>query len=657
VASRLARRQAIRSGRAGKRIFCLADRFEAAQRHAGCHHRARSATPMADDRYRPLDLIGSGPTGAVYRAVDTATDREVALKILTAALADDTIAVERLERDLARVREIAHPALLAGELVVRGDGSRCVVMPFVDGESLRPYIARHQPVDAAAAVALLRQLLAALAACHARGLLHRDLKPSNVMVGSDGTLTLLDLGLAQLTGRGDPARRATTPLDAPQYLAPEQHAGGLADARGDLYAAGVLAFEILTGAAPHDSDAAPSARAAQLAARRRGLPPWLPQWVERLLAPHIETRYQTAAEALEDLTQRRVIAAAIPALPHRRCPQCGEQTLRARTACVVCGWDAQRMLTPGDRNVWRRPDTDTARLMEYGEELFGTRTALRGRRLLLAGVDDGAAEVVCNGAAAGALSLDVRPRSPWADLRGAIPIAVACIIARGIFEQAMSKWDYFGWYFFDQVDTLQTMQFIAPAVLLWVCVRNIRREAVLPAWRLAPPAPPREAQTEAIITAGRPTSWHAIGLRLAERQAVLDRGGAHGDASWLDALRGLVAAATRLIAPLSEADTRLRDPALLLRLHDCAAALRIPDVAQDAERRLRVYYDAIDRLAVGRARLCAADAFLTHVAGRILVLQQGLDAATRAATEACRADLTAAADDVPALERALADLA
>lgn len=610
---------------------------------------------MADDRYRRLDRIGAGPTAEVYRAVDTATDRLVALKLLAPALHDDPVALERLQRDLAVAREIDHPAVVPIELLPRRDGALCLVMPFVAGATLHEHLERHHPLDPAAAVALLRQLLSALAACHARQLLHRDLKPNNVIVASDASVSILDFGVAQLSGRGDPARVALAGLDAPPYVAPEQRAGGLPDARGDLYAVGVMAFELLAGRLPemHGAASAPR-RGAELAACRRGLPPWLPLWVERLSDERCAARYQTADDALHDLAQRRVVAAELPELPRRRCPRCGEQTLRRSTACLVCGWDAPRMLTPGERDVWRGDAADPARLAAYGEELLGVRLRARGPRLLLAGIDDDAADVVCRGAAARALPLEVRPRSPWAELRAAVPLAAACLIGRGIVEHAQSRWDYYGPYFFDQVTTLQAMQFIAPAVLFAICARNVRREAVVPAWPL--PHPADDQPPAVLLTPGRGAAWHAIGLRLAERLALLERDGRHTDAEWMRTLRELAAAAARLIAPLSDVDARLTAPPLLLHLHDCAAALRAGGDEASALQTLRAYYGAVDRATAARLQLCAADAHLAQAAGRVLVLHQTLDAATQANGAACVQALTAALDDLCALQRELAEL-
>ncbi|MFO0584258.1 MAG: protein kinase [Anaeromyxobacter sp.] len=197
--------------------------------------------------YRLEALVGAGAMGEVYRALDTRLGRHVALKALPARFADDPARVRRLEVEARAAAAIAHPNVVAVHDVGTGGGVPYVVSELVLGETVRSRLDRG-PVPRAEALALGLQLARGLAAAHARGVVHRDLKPSNLVVTGDGTLKILDFGLARLDGA--PGAEATTPgavLGTSGYLAPEQARGEAADARSDLFSAGAILYELLSG--------------------------------------------------------------------------------------------------------------------------------------------------------------------------------------------------------------------------------------------------------------------------------------------------------------------------------------------------------------------------------------------------------------------------
>ena len=263
--------------------------------------------------------------GEVYRAHDAALDREVALKILPDAGARDADRIARFRTEARALAALNHPniAVIHG-LVELGDG-HAIVMELVEGPTLADRLTRGTlPTDEA--VAITSQIVAALAAAHDRGIIHRDLKPANVKVRADGTVKLLDFGLAKLVASpGDETRPAAAPtteyglvMGSPPYMSPEQMRGEPIDARSDLFAVGALLYELVTGkhAFPSPLDRTPPS----LADVPRALRPVL----GKLLQPQRETRYPSAAALAVDLRGveqqrsratrrpgRRLVAAAV----------------------------------------------------------------------------------------------------------------------------------------------------------------------------------------------------------------------------------------------------------------------------------------------------------------------------------------------------------
>ncbi|HEX9732465.1 MAG TPA: protein kinase [Thermoanaerobaculia bacterium] len=199
------------------------------------------------DRYRIVRLLGRGGMGEVYRADDLKLGLRVALKFLSERLERDPLIRERFLDEVRLARQISHPNVCRVHDLGEVDGHPFLSMEHVDGEDLATRLRRGRPPAFDEALAIARQLCDALAAAHRQGILHRDLKPSNVMLGDDGRALLTDFGLGLRSGEvrheeGSPAGWGT-----PSYMAPELHAGYDASVRSDLYALGLLLYELFTG--------------------------------------------------------------------------------------------------------------------------------------------------------------------------------------------------------------------------------------------------------------------------------------------------------------------------------------------------------------------------------------------------------------------------
>ena len=206
--------------------------------------------------YAVLSKLGEGGMGEVFRARDTRLKREVALKVLPPTVARDHDRIARFEREAEMLAALNHPNIAQIHGVVDADDSLVLVMELVEGEDLAVRIARG-PVPVDEALPIARQIADALEAAHERGIIHRDLKPANIKVRSDGTVKVLDFGLARSDATGpDSAMGAVTSpamtmqgviIGTAAYMSPEQARGKPVDRRADVWAYGAVLFEMLTG--------------------------------------------------------------------------------------------------------------------------------------------------------------------------------------------------------------------------------------------------------------------------------------------------------------------------------------------------------------------------------------------------------------------------
>jgi serine/threonine-protein kinase len=194
-------------------------------------------------RYRVAGLLGRGGMGEVYRATDLALGQAVALKFLPEATARDDRALARFYNEVRTARQVTHPNVCRVYDIGQVDGSHYISMEYVDGEDLGSLLRRIGRLPADKALEIARKLCAGLAAAHEKGVLHRDLKPANVMIDGRGHVVIMDFGLAGLVDQLQGDIRSGTPA----YMAPEQLAGTDVTARSDIYALGLLLYELFTG--------------------------------------------------------------------------------------------------------------------------------------------------------------------------------------------------------------------------------------------------------------------------------------------------------------------------------------------------------------------------------------------------------------------------
>ncbi|MFG2587353.1 Stk1 family PASTA domain-containing Ser/Thr kinase [Streptomyces sp. NPDC048438] len=209
---------------------------------------------LLDGRYRIDARIAVGGMATVYRAVDTRLDRVLALKVMHPALATDAAFVERFIREAKSVARLAHPNVVA----VFDQGAQgayvYLAMEYVAGCTLRDVLRERGALQPRAALDILEPMLAALGAAHRAGFVHRDMKPENVLIGDDGRVKVADFGLVRAVGTATDTTGSL--LGTVSYLAPEQIEQGTADTRSDVYACGVVLYEMLTGGKPHGGDTA-----------------------------------------------------------------------------------------------------------------------------------------------------------------------------------------------------------------------------------------------------------------------------------------------------------------------------------------------------------------------------------------------------------------
>ncbi len=248
---------------------------------SGLHPDARFVPgAILEDRYRIVSLTGKGGMGEVYRADDLKLEQTVALKFLPQALALDGAALARFHREVRTARQISHPNVCRVFDIGEADGVPFLTMEYVDGEDLASLLRRIGRLPPDKATEIARQICAGLAAAHEFGVIHRDLKPSNVMLDGRGKARVTDFGLAAAAGEFRPEEsRAGTPA----YMAPEQLAGKEATVRSDLYALGLVLYEVFTGKRAFDA-----ATLAELARLHEQSTPTSPSSLVKDLDPIVE---------------------------------------------------------------------------------------------------------------------------------------------------------------------------------------------------------------------------------------------------------------------------------------------------------------------------------------------------------------------------------
>ncbi|MDN5795140.1 MAG: Stk1 family PASTA domain-containing Ser/Thr kinase [Intrasporangium sp.] len=202
---------------------------------------------VIDGRYRILSHLADGGMASVYVAMDARLERRVALKIMRPGLASDHLFVDRFRREARAAARLSHPNVVAVFDQGEDGGEVFLVMELVAGKTLREVIHAEAPLTAREALAVLEPILEALRAAHDADIIHRDVKPENVLVRTDGEVKVADFGLARAAGSQSTTSQSGVVLGTASYLSPEQVEHGTSDARSDLYAAGLLLFEMLTG--------------------------------------------------------------------------------------------------------------------------------------------------------------------------------------------------------------------------------------------------------------------------------------------------------------------------------------------------------------------------------------------------------------------------
>ena len=257
---------------------------------------------LLDGRYAIEARLARGGMSSVYLATDVRLDRKVAVKVMHAALAEDPDFVARFNREARAAARLSHPAVVSVYDQGTDDGNVFLVMEYVGGSTLRDVLREKGKLTPAEAVAVMDYVLAALGAAHAAGLVHRDVKPENVLITPDGRVKVADFGLARAVAGTTLTGDDGMLLGTASYVSPEQVRDGAADSRSDVYSAGVLMFELLTGTVPFSADTSLAVAYKHLSddvpppsSRSAGVPPELDTIVTTAAAREPAARYGDGA--------------------------------------------------------------------------------------------------------------------------------------------------------------------------------------------------------------------------------------------------------------------------------------------------------------------------------------------------------------------------
>jgi eukaryotic-like serine/threonine-protein kinase len=259
-------------------------------------------------RYEIVALLGEGGMGAVYKALDREVERTVALKLIRPELASNPAILARFKQELLTAHQVTHRNVIRIYDIAEADGVKFITMEFVEGDDLRRILTNEGKLPVERAVEIIRQVCHALEAAHTAGIIHRDLKPQNIMQeAKTGRILVMDFGLARTIG-GDGMTQTGALLGTIEYMSPEQSMGKALDQRSDIFAVGLIFYELLVGKTPYKADTAMASllrrnqeRAIPAAELDSSVPKALSDIVSKCLERDLEHRYQNVQEILYDL--------------------------------------------------------------------------------------------------------------------------------------------------------------------------------------------------------------------------------------------------------------------------------------------------------------------------------------------------------------------
>ena len=263
-----------------------------------------------DNRYEILERIGTGGMAVVYKTRDQRLNRLVAVKVLKPDLAQDEDFRRRFNAESQAVAQLSHPNIVSVYDVSRGGDTEYIVMELIDGITLKQYMEKRGQLNWRESLHFITQIMRGLSHAHSRGIVHRDIKPQNVMVLRDGSVKVADFGIACLENSAQTLTQEA--LGSVHYISPEQARGERTDSRSDIYSAGVVMYEMLTGRLPFEGDSAVSVAIQHLSSvplAPRELKPEIPAQLElicmKAMTPDLSRRYVSADAMIADLEDFR----------------------------------------------------------------------------------------------------------------------------------------------------------------------------------------------------------------------------------------------------------------------------------------------------------------------------------------------------------------
>jgi serine/threonine protein kinase len=328
---------------------------------------------MLAGRYEIRELLGQGGMGAVYKAWDRELERLVALKVIRSELASNPEALRRFKQELILARQVTHRNVIRIYDLGEANGAKFITMEYIEGRDLKALLNERGKLPSEEAARIITQVASALEAAHAEGVIHRDLKPQNIMMDAQGKVSVMDFGIARSVEQSGMTQTGLL-MGTPEYMSPEQARGEPIDGRSDLYAVGIIFYELLTGKTPFRADTALATllkRTQERPEPPRKSDPTIPRHLNDVVLKCLETdpkrRYQSAQEIARDLEGRRAARSGFTTLRLPRFRLVGQLTPRwiapalAAVVLLLAGavfW--KKILAPGREGQASTPVTSLA---------------------------------------------------------------------------------------------------------------------------------------------------------------------------------------------------------------------------------------------------------------------------------------------------------